>query len=180
MTKTAMPALRKKIVALTQKPDAAPLELAEALTVARALPEPPRGDRPTLAELMQLTGLSRRAICYLVKVGEQFGDLDIPRDRLSKIGWTKLVVIAEVCEPGDELAALDVAEICTVKDLPQVLKGGRKPGRRRTVLLRFTEADYDFFEMTLRKNGAKSPRGRATAKGLVGMERALMRALGRI
>ena len=90
MTKTTMPALRKKIVALTQKPDAAPLELAEALAAARSLPAPPEGDRPTFAELIEITGLSRRALGYLIKVGERFGDLDIARpplkDRLDEAG----------------------------------------------------------------------------------------------
>ncbi len=31
-----------------------------------------------------------------------FSDLDVSRDRLVQIGWTKLAVIAENCDPGAE------------------------------------------------------------------------------
>jgi hypothetical protein len=153
------------------------LDLAQALAEARSLPKPPQGDRPTLADLVELTGLSRRAINYLVKVWERFGDLDIPRDRLSRVGWSKLAIIAETCEPGDELDALARAESSTVKDLPRHLKSGRKPGKRRTVLLRFTEDDHEIFEAILLAHGARRPK---RGRGLANKEKAVLRAMGRL
>jgi hypothetical protein len=176
MTKSKAVALLKKIERLARTPDHGALELAEVLAEARTLPHPPEGDRPPLAELMQITGLSRRAIGYLIKVWDRFGNLDIPSDRLAKVGWTKLAVIADACEPGDELDALALAESSTVKDLPRLLKSGTKPGKRRTVLLRFTEGDYEIFEAVLLANGARRPK---KGRGLANKEKAVIRALGR-
>jgi hypothetical protein len=177
MTKSEVAALRRKIAALAQRPNTGVLELAEALAKARALSAPPEGDRPSIADLMQLTDLSRRAIGYLIKVWQRFGTLDIPRDRLAKVGWTKLAVIAETCEPGDELDALARAESSTVKDLPRHLKSGRKPGKRRTVLLRFTEDDHEIFEAILLAHGARRPK---RGRGLANKEKAVLRAMGRL
>lgn len=177
MVRVGAAALRKRIERLAKTPDDSPLELAQALAAARVLPGPPEGDQPSIAELMELTGLSRRAIGYLIKVWERFGDLDIPRDSLVKIGWTKLAVVAENCAPGEELDALNLAEMHIAKDLPHILKDGSNPARRRTVLLRFTESGYRAFEAALLAHGAKRPRGRKNAKGLAGKERALLRAL---
>ena len=177
MVRTNAASLRKKIQALATRSDNGSLDLAQALAEARSLPKPPQGDRPTLADLVELTGLSRRAINYLVKVWERFGDLDIPRDRLSRVGWSKLAIIAETCEPGDELDALHIAEDCTVKDLPRVLRGGKKPPKTHTVLLRLKSSDYERLEAVLLAHGARRPK---KGRGLAGKERALVRALGQL
>ena len=118
-------ALLKRVQTLATRDNNDTIELAEGLWDLRALPKPPDGDRPTLNDLVARTKLSKRAVCYLLKVWRTFSDLDIPRDRLASIGWTKLAVIAEKCEPGEEEHALALAEACTLKELPGRLKGGR-------------------------------------------------------
>src|SRR5271166_2861615 len=112
-------ALIKKAQTLAAKGDDSMIELAEALAELRTMPKLPGGDRPTLDDLVGLTKLSRRTICYLLKVWETFSDLGIARERLVDVGWTKLAVIAENLEPEEEMEeALALAETATAKELP--------------------------------------------------------------
>ena len=96
----------KRAQTLAAKGDDSMIDLAEVVWELRALPKPPGGDRPTLDELVDLTKLSRRTICYLLKVRQVFSDLGIPREHLADVGWTKLAVIAENSEPEEMEEAL--------------------------------------------------------------------------
>jgi hypothetical protein len=91
--------LLKRVQAVAARDHDDAIELAEALSDLRASPKPPGGERLTLNELASHTKRSKRAVCYLLKVWRTFSDLDIPRERLGNIGWTKLAVIAENCDP---------------------------------------------------------------------------------
>ena len=72
--------------------------------------------------------------------------------------------------------ALVLAETCTAKELPALLKGSPRKAKARTVLLRLTPRQYGQFEAALLANGARRPkRGK---KGLSGKERALMTGVG--
>ena len=168
-------ALKKRAQTLAAKGDDSMLELAEALSELRALPKPPDGDRPTLDVLIDLTKLSRRTICYLLKVWQTFSDLGIPRERLVRVGWTKLAVIAENSEPEEMEEALALAETATVKELPALLKGAPRKAKARTVQLRLTPRQYEQFEAVLLANGARRPK---KGRGVSGKEKALMKALG--
>jgi hypothetical protein len=118
--------------------------------------------------------LSRRTICYLIKVWQLVSDLGIPRDRLVHIGWIKMAVLAENCEPEEVVDALDLAEAHTAKELPAALKGTLPKRKARTVKLRLTPRQYDKFAAVLIANGARPPK---RGWGLSGMEPALMKAL---
>ena len=168
-------ALMKRAQTLAAKGDDSMIDLAEVVWELRALPKPPDGDRPTLDELVDLTKLSRRAICYLLKVWQTFSALGIPRERLVRVGWTKLAVIAENSEPEEIEEALALAETATAKELPALLKGAPRNAKARTVQLRLTPRQYDQFESVLLANGARRSRGE---RGLSGKEKALMKALG--
>ncbi len=163
----------KRAQTLAAKDDDSRIELAEVVWDLRALPKPPDGDRPTLDELASRVKLSRRMICYLVAVWQRFNELGIPRDRLVRTGWTKLAVIAENCGQRKVDEAIDLADTCTLKELPALLKGAPRKAKARTVLLRPTPRQYDQFEAVLLANGTRRPK-----KGLSGKEKALMKALG--
>jgi hypothetical protein len=167
-------ALKKRVQTLAAEGDNRMFELAEAMAEWRATPKPPDGDRPTLDELIKLTKLSRRTIYYLLRVWQMVTDLDIPRERLVRIGWTKMAVLAENCEPGDVKDALELAETHTAKELPDALKGILPKRKARTVKLRLTPRQYDQFAAVLLANGARRPK---KGRGLSGMEKALMKAL---
>ena len=117
-------ALMKRAQTLAAKGDKSMIELAAALSELRTLPKL-HGDRPTLYDLADLTKLSRRKICYLLKVWQTFGDLGIPRDRLASTGWTKLAILAENCELGEVREALELVDTYTAKELLALLKGQR-------------------------------------------------------
>ena len=169
-------ALIKRAQALAAtKGDDSMIDLAEVVWDLRALPKPPDGDRPSLHDLVGLTKLSRRTICYLLKVWQTFSDLGIPRERLVRVGWTKLAVIAENSEPEEFEEALALAENATAKELPALLKGAPRESKARTVQLRLTPRQYDQFAAVLLANGARRSRGE---RGLSGKEKALMKALG--
>ena len=86
MSRRSTANLKKRAQSLAVKGDDSMLELAETLSELRAMPKPPDGDRPTLHELVDLTKLSLRTICYLLKVWQMVSDLGIPRERLVHIG----------------------------------------------------------------------------------------------
>jgi hypothetical protein len=167
-------ALMKRAQALAGKGDDSMIELAEVIYDLRSLPKPPDGHRPTLDELASRIKLSRRAVCYLLKVWQTFSALSIPRDRFVRTGWTKLAVIAENSEPEEMEEALALANTCTAKELPALLKGAAPRAKARTVQLRLTPRQYDQFKAVLLANGARRPK---RGRGLSGKERALMKAL---
>jgi hypothetical protein len=175
MSQRSTAGLKKRAQSLAVKGDDSMIELAEALAQLRAMPKPPDGDQPTLDELVDITKLSRRTICYLLKVWQVVGDLGIPRERLAHIGWTKIAILAENCEPEAVEEALDLADTYTAKELPAALIGRASKFKARTVQLRLTPRQYGQFEAVLLANGARRPkRGK---KGLSGKEKALMKAL---
>jgi hypothetical protein len=169
--------LKKRVQTLAVKDRDGTIELAEVLSDLRALPKPPDGDRPTLNEPVALTKLSKRAVCYLLKVWRRFSDLDLPRERLARIGWTKLAAIVENCDQGDEENALTLAEACTLKELPARLKGMEAKPKARTILLRLTPRQHERFESFLLAHGARRPK---KGRGISGKEKALMKALGQL
>jgi hypothetical protein len=174
-------ALKKRAQTLAAKGDDDMIELAEVLWDLRALPKPPDGDRLTLDELADLSKLSRRTVCYLIKVWETFSGLGIPRDRLVRTGWTKLAVISEICEPGEEKEALALAETCTAKNLPARLRGKGRVEEMHTVQFRLSDSQRKYLENVLVDYGAKRPkRGLENGHGLSGKNDALMRALRRL
>lgn len=162
--------LMKRAQTLAATGDDSMMELAEVLWDLRALPKPPDGDRPTLDELASHLKLSRRTLCYLLKVWQAFSDLGIPRDRLARTGWTKLAVIAEICEPGEEGEALALADTCTAKDLPALLKGEEQAEETRTVQFRLTDSQREYLEKVLVDYGAKRPK-KGHEKGTAFLER---------
>ena len=168
-------ALLKKVHTLAGAVNERPLELAEVLFNLRALGAD--AERPTFADLIELTKLSRRTLGYLISVWERFGDLDVPNERLSRVGWMKLAIIAEKCEPGKEFEGLALAETCTVKELPALLLGKKKKPKMHSILLRLTDDQYRAFANVLVAHGAKRPK---RGRGVSGKERALMKALGQI
>jgi hypothetical protein len=164
--------LKKRVETLATQGDDSMIELAEALADLRAISKP---ERPTFDDLVDLTKLSRRTIFYLLKVWGSVSDFDIPRERLARVGWTKLAVIAENCEPDEVEQALDLADRYTAKELPALLQGDAPKRKARTVLLRLTPQQHARFEAVLLANGARRPK---RGRGLSGKEKALMKALG--
>lgn len=162
----------RTISALVDRPDSAPLELAEALWRAE------NEEKGSIARIVDETDLGRRKALYLKKVWERFAGQKIPRRLLVEVGWTKLALIESLTEPGVDLAWLDLAQRNTVKELEAILRGGGqdKP-KSHSVLLRLSPRQYKTFASVLLQHGAKPA---ARGRGLRNKEAALMKAIGKL
>ena len=160
--------LRRRARALAVARDATPIDLAEALYEAeQAAPG-------AIQELIEDGVIRQRRAYYLKSIWARLVDLQIPKARLVKIGWTKLAVIVSKCPEGDELEWLQIAEEGTpAADLVRAAKG-KDEAARHSILLRMTDAQHKVFEKALRRFGAV--RGR-TGRGLTKKEAALTLAL---
>jgi hypothetical protein len=84
--------------------------------------------RRPLDDLVDLTKLSRRTICYLLKVWPAFSDVGPPRDRLARTGWTKLAVIADNSEPEEMDEALSPRRHLHRERAPRAAEGRNAKG----------------------------------------------------
>jgi hypothetical protein len=128
-----------------------------------------------------------RSIYALLEVGKWVTLTDVPMDRCERIGTTKLGILARHCAERPTRKAtrteFDLAEKETASELPALLAAGmgKKPEKRRTVLLRLTADQYAVFQAAVLAHGAiKAAKGGGQGKGLVGTEAALVSALSRL
>jgi len=136
------------------------------------------GEPGAVADFITTMPTKWRATYALLEVGKWLQAVDLPMERCAKIGWTKLGVLARHCSDRPTKRAtrteLDLAEAHTAAELPLILTkyiGFKPPAKRRSVMLRFTPAEYQVFEAAARKHGAmKSAQGR----GLINKEAAVI------
>ncbi len=113
------------------------------------------------------TGLDRRKAYYLVQIARTIDGLPIPRERLARIGWTKMQIIADQLTRQNWREMLELAEQHTAHGLKAVLAGKR--ANERCVVLYLRPKDYQRFANAIMKHGAR-PNG----SGLLNKEQALM------
>lgn len=116
--------------------------------------------------------VERRKAQYLVAVAKAIEGLDVAPERLRRIGWTKLMVIAPClnAENADDL--LTAAETRKVPDL-QVIVAGREPAARRHVMkFDLDDAQHAVVRAALLAHGATP-----STRGLHDKETALVAAL---
>ena len=147
--------------------------------MAKKIWEAQNVDKEPLEKISKFLDVKSRKAYYLALLWERFGSRTGEFDKLEKIGWSKLAIIAEHTLPGDEKRYLDYAETSTTKELAEIFKHGgilEQVGqeKKRTVLMRFTVAEYAVFEKALKENGASSAK---KGKGLVDMERATLKTI---
>ena len=113
------------------------------------------------------TRLDRRKAYYLSRSHGRSKDLPIPRERLARIGWTKMQIIADQLTRQNWREMLELAEQHTAHGLKAVLAGKR--ANERCVVLYLRPKDYQRFANAIMKHGAR-PNG----SGLLNKEQALM------
>jgi hypothetical protein len=122
--------------------------------------------------IVRLLGLGLRKAYYLIRIDEQFADLNVDSDRLVAVGWTKLQMIAPYVTKDTCEDLLLHAERYTARDLALKLKDKKIVSGVRSVLLYLSPAQYEIFSAALLANGAVRQKG-----GLRGKEKALIHAL---
>jgi hypothetical protein len=155
--------------ALCQRFDDKFLELAALLRRLREI------DPYAFKRFLTQVGLGRRKTYYLVEIVEAFGDIaQIQQERLNRIGWTKLKIVARNATPKNREKLLRLAESHTAEDLMALMRGEEPIEGRRTVLLNFSPKQYERFAKAIEKSGAIR-----SGKGFANKEEALIRALKR-
>lgn len=104
--------------------------------------------------------IGKRKAYHLAQIDRSFHKLGIATDRLRRIGWTKLALLAPYIDADNVVELLALAEDCTTHKLKMHLRGGEFDPNSKTVVLHLSVSQYMLFENALLAAGAiKHPRG---------------------
>lgn len=142
------------------------LDLAALL---RKLKEKSPTDFKTLSSIPQL---GRRKAYYLLSIDRVFGGQPHLRERLMKVGWTRLAFVAPHVMPDDVEDALLFAEMNSAWAIQEAVKGKGLPVGARSVLLHFKSEQFSYFAQEIVKHGAVK-----NGEGFVDKEVAVITAL---
>jgi hypothetical protein len=142
------------------------VELAASLYKLR------EADPARVSDFLAASRISRRKAQYLLAIHETFKDAD--KAILAELGWTKLLVIEPIARKGDRTIdqLLEAALGRTAADLKRFLADTAVASRPRSMLLYFTDDEYDRLRKVLLANGAKAS---VKGKGLIDKEQAIMK-----
>lgn len=119
------------------------LELSENLPdnfmeLGRTLGQLYYRDPNLFRQLAAKSNMDLRSAYHLVEVSRTFEALAIPCDRLRKIGWPKLQLIAQHVTPNTLEALLQLAEDTTAKDLEHHMRRKKPLGNAYCALMYFS------------------------------------------
>lgn len=111
----------------------------------------------------------------MAEVNRAFSEFDIDEIRLSRIGWTKLQLIAKHInhENGKEL--LTIAEMSLAHDVALMMRGEKPVKGTRVITLYLKARQYKIFSQVILAHG-----GSKSGSGLVNKETALIAALSKL
>lgn len=127
--------------------------------LARLLRELHDEDPETFFSVVEKLGLSQRKAYYLIKIDRTFRNLPIPPDRLHRIGWTKLQLIAPHVTQETWIELIELAETRTVHQLEAILRGEEIGDNEHCVLLYFSETQYEVFRRAVITFGGLDVKG---------------------
>lgn len=140
------------------------LELAEALRTLRA--EHPHH----FADWLKRPDVSRRRSYYLVTIAEAYSSVPISRDRLNRLGWTKLKEMAETITETNAEELISLAERSTVMELRRSLTSAKPLEKACSIVFHLDAEQHRDLTQALLMNGARPAR-----RGLAGKEAAIAR-----
>jgi len=145
----------------------------EFLQLALLLGQIKAKDPDAFRDLITERGLGRRKAYYLLAIEKAFGDIaHTQRERLSRIGWTKLQIVAASVTPQNREKLLRLAEKHTAEDLKTLTRGDQPIAGRKAVLLYFSPEQYKTFAKAIVKHGAIK-----SGDGFTKKEEAVIRAV---
>jgi hypothetical protein len=163
------------VLALAKRPDANFLQLARGLAEVRhQLPE-------RFSDLIKQSGLNSRRAYYLIEMAEHLSRLEaqgvrLDEERLQRIGWSKLRVIARHLTPRNVGQWLEWAERETIRELVARVHGEKPAAKEHVIVLHFTPEQYQAFEEAILANGGMRNR---KGRGLQNKEQALVNIIQR-
>lgn len=120
-------------------------------------------------QAVKKAGLGTRKAYYLVNIARAFNGLGVPKNRLHRVGWTKLQLICNHVTKVNVDEKLTMAEKHTVAEINEILRGEDPLANAKTVLLRFSPKEYAEFQKALLEHG-----GKRSGRGIVDKEKALL------
>ena len=112
----------------------------------------------------------------LAKIDRAFHNLGIPRERLRKLGWTKLALLSPYVNADNVEQLLSLAEQIRAHDLKLTLRGEEVDPEGRLIVLYLRKEELELLEEVLSAHGAVRYRPHAWYH----KEEALMRALAKV
>ncbi|MCL4743800.1 MAG: hypothetical protein KJZ83_00145 [Burkholderiaceae bacterium] len=158
-----VPDLYHQVVGLSKSVDENFLELG------RMLRELQDTDPEKFRLAVQSPALGQRKAYYLVTIDRTFSKIPVKKDRLKRIGWTKLNILSRHINKTNYAELLKHAENYTAKELEQLLRGEEPMTNARAVLAYFPPEDYALLEKALLMF-----KGQKSGKGIVNKEEAIM------
>ena len=132
-------------------------------------------DPDKFRNVVEKTNLGMRKAYYLVNVARWFDGVRVKRDRLMRIGWTKLQIIGPHVNEKNVDELLGLAETNTAARLKVLMKGDKPVEDAHCVLMYFSPEQYRVLEEVLVRHGATAHR-----RGMNDKEAALIAALQRV
>jgi hypothetical protein len=163
----------KKALALAARPTENWIELSELLADLVAK------DRLFRKQFEQQSELDERTVFYFLKFGRQLRGLDLPKDRLKKIGWTKWEILSPRITRANADRLMMLAEQKTAHELKAELRGAGYKQKPRSMNLKFDREAYEKVEQALLKHGARRSRG-GRGSGLEGKEQAFLAIIEKV
>ena len=141
----------------------------EFLELGTVLDQLQHEDPTVYRDAVKASGLGSRKVYYLLDIARAFRGLDVEKDQLIRVGWTKLGMLAKKVNPHNVDKLLAEAEQLTVRQLADLLRGDQPEADTRTMMLTFAASDYSLLDIALRKHGAQR-----SGRGLVDKELAIL------
>ncbi len=120
-------------------------------------------------------GIQTRKAYYLVQIDRALDGLFVPRERLLRIGWTKMQIIARHITAENAEALLAQAERHPVHVLRDVIDGDAPESAKHCVILYLFDDEYEIFAEVLQAHGAS-----LVGRGIKWKEEALITALEKL
>jgi len=143
--------------------------------LARSLRQLLDRDPDLFKAVVDKSELGMRKAYYLVTIAKQFDGIRVKRERLQRVGWTKLMIIGARVSQGNVEELLALAEANTADKLKKLLNGEKPVDNAHCVLMYFSPEQYKVLQEVLVRHGATAHR-----RGMNDKEAALIRALERV
>jgi len=117
-------------------------------------------------------GLGRRKAYALVQIERCFATLNVDRNLLHNIGWSKLQILCQHITLDNHQKLLALAQVCCAHELSSVLRDATYSVGKHCVVLYFSSKQYDVFQHAVLAHG-----GKKSSRGLTYKEMALVQAL---
>jgi hypothetical protein len=156
----------------SKKPESDPDDF---LALGKLLREAQEKDNLSIDQVVKRFGVHKRKAYYLIQIDQVFGGLDVSRDRLRRVGWTKLAELHPFVTPDNVDRLLTLAEGNPTHRLQALASGEAEGGKTHAVVMYLTDDQYAIFREVLLAHGA-----RTGARGLADKEAALTAALQKL